>query len=76
MLFKRKKMEEPFLVKKVGREGIGSSQFSNEMGASDGIYEFNVGTYFFLKLNNIESCTPLDTQTLNLDHNMNTINFI
>jgi hypothetical protein len=30
-------------------------------------------TYFFLKLNNVESCTPLDAQTLNPDNKMEII---
>jgi hypothetical protein len=43
--------------------------------ASNGVYEVNVCTSF-KNLNNVKSCRPLDSSTLNFDYKINSIHFI
>jgi hypothetical protein len=45
-----------------------------EVGASNGVYEVNVCTFFKI-LNNVKSCIPLDVLTLNLDPKIDSIHF-
>jgi hypothetical protein len=46
-----------------------------KVGASNGVYKVNISMYL-KKKNDVISCIPLDAQILNLDHEINGINFI